>query len=463
MKENQTTYSVAEGLKIQVTVEENPFQIEPTALFKMAARINKKRSFLFVSPVLGKHLPVNPAIPLLVGRGLALIYGDCYQDSQAFIQEKLNHSNTFFDFNQADLPKVTLDKPVTVIGFCETATALGQAFFESFASPARYIHTTRELLTKETTPLLSFEEEHSHATAHKVYTTNSDFFKDESEVILVDDEVTTGKTNLNIIRDIVREFPHKKHFSIVSILDWRNQANQDAFRALEKELAITIREFSFLKGQVEELGTPTSLTEESLLIDTDSNTKLVTLTPKNPIDWDFTKISLTSLSEGNQEVDLPYVVETGRFGIENDVHIAALKKIKNLGHTLQELRTTGGTALVLGTGEFMYLPMRTASFMGENVFFHATTRSPILSRSLSNYPIFNKRSFQGIEQPGATNFLYTIPTNHYHDIFVLLERVVNPAGLEELHQQLATCAAKNLYFLDFSTNTLYHSEHKVRS
>lgn len=40
----------------------------------MAARVNKKRAFLFVSKVLGKHIPVHPVKPLLVSGLLAMAY-----------------------------------------------------------------------------------------------------------------------------------------------------------------------------------------------------------------------------------------------------------------------------------------------------------------------------------------------------------------------------------------------------
>ena len=53
---------------------DNPYHFQLDQLFQMATRINKKRSFLFVSKVLGKHLPVNPKIPLLIGSLLALRY-----------------------------------------------------------------------------------------------------------------------------------------------------------------------------------------------------------------------------------------------------------------------------------------------------------------------------------------------------------------------------------------------------
>jgi hypothetical protein len=68
------TYNVLDDLTVEVNVLNNPYQFELEQLFQMATRINKKRSFLFVSKVLGKHLAVNPQIPLLVGSLLSMRY-----------------------------------------------------------------------------------------------------------------------------------------------------------------------------------------------------------------------------------------------------------------------------------------------------------------------------------------------------------------------------------------------------
>ena len=38
-------YQLTEELKVQVSIIKNPLKIEPDALFQLAARINKKRSF----------------------------------------------------------------------------------------------------------------------------------------------------------------------------------------------------------------------------------------------------------------------------------------------------------------------------------------------------------------------------------------------------------------------------------
>ncbi|MBL1226641.1 phosphoribosyltransferase family protein [Enterococcus sp. BWR-S5] len=447
-------YPVAKGLKVKITIEENPFQIEPDRLFKMAARINKKRSFLFVSPVLGKHLPVNPSVSLLIGRALALIYSGQIDGYQKEIREVLNEQDAQKEFNIEQLKDavVKLDRPITVIGFCETATALGQAFFESFASPARYIHTTREELADRQS-ILSFEEEHSHATAHRVYAADADFFNDDTEVILVDDEVTTGKTNLNIIRDIIRMYPQKKQFTIVSILDWRNEENQQAFRKLEQELDIQINEVSLLKGTVEEFGKVEELKEDSFITDREPSALML----QQPFKKMLPKLacSLPAVMK-NEKVERPaYLTATGRFGLTETQYEE--ERLAQIGAQLKSLRQ-GGPTLVLGTGEFMYVPMRIASLMGEDVLFHTTTRSPILSRSQTGYPIFNKRAFPSPEQSGVTNYVYGIPKEDgYRDIFVVFERIADREGLHELNRTLKTIQDANIYFVDLTSRAVYRS------
>ncbi|MGC6768155.1 phosphoribosyltransferase family protein [Enterococcus sp. LJL128] len=446
-------YPVTEGLKVKITVDKNPFQLKPEALFQMAARINKKRSFLFVSPVLGKHLPVNPSVSLLIGRALALVYSSQIDKYQSLIQEVLNDRarQSEFSFEAAALPQISLKRPVTIIGFCETATALGHAFFDSFASSARYIHTTREEIAGKQV-LLAFEEEHSHATAHRVYGDDSQFFADDSEVILVDDEVTTGKTNLNIIRDILRAFPHKKQFTIVSILDWRNEANQQAFRDLEQELGIVIREVSLLKGQVEELGQPIGLTDESLLTESNSSSLLL----QKPLQKKLPKFSMEQVFDSSKTEQPPYLKATGRFGLTSEQN--QNEALAVIGQQLQAVRAGAGKCLVLGTGEFMYLPMKIASYMGSNVVFHTTTRSPILSRNEQGYPISQKRQFPSPEQPGATNYVYGVAEEkQYQDIFVFFERVVSREHLNELNRILGTVRGTKLYFVDLVSRSLYQS------
>ncbi|MCL6574452.1 MAG: phosphoribosyltransferase domain-containing protein, partial [Bacillus sp. (in: Bacteria)] len=82
MKNSQTlisskrkyTFNILDFLETKIEVFENPYHLPINELFTMAARINKKRSFLFVSKVLGKHLPIAPNKGLLTAALLAARY-----------------------------------------------------------------------------------------------------------------------------------------------------------------------------------------------------------------------------------------------------------------------------------------------------------------------------------------------------------------------------------------------------
>lgn len=67
---------ILDRMEVDLTVADNPLSIPPPALFEMAARVNKKRGFLFVSKVLGKHIPVSPLKPLLASGLLAIEYAE---------------------------------------------------------------------------------------------------------------------------------------------------------------------------------------------------------------------------------------------------------------------------------------------------------------------------------------------------------------------------------------------------
>ncbi|MFL6517901.1 MAG: phosphoribosyltransferase domain-containing protein, partial [Bacillus sp. (in: firmicutes)] len=179
-------------------MSENPYDLPLEELFTMAARINKKRSFLFVSKVLGKHLPIDPNKGLLIGALLGARYIELVKDTNCLETENLL---TSFRSGEPYQSKAFITEHVhpVVIGFAETATALGHAFFDCFQS-AEYFHTTREEL-KQVNPEITFEEEHSHATSHRCYIP-LELIQNEREIILVDDELTTGKTALNIIQSL---------------------------------------------------------------------------------------------------------------------------------------------------------------------------------------------------------------------------------------------------------------------
>ena len=133
---------------------------------------NKKRNYLVVNKLQGKHIPVDPKKTLKLFKELADEIKDEYKN------EKL-----------------------LVIGFAETATAIGSAVAAELE--VSYTQTTREQIEK--VEFLYFSEEHSHATEQKLVKTDIAAVIDTTDrIIFVEDEVTTGNTILNIIR-VIRE------------------------------------------------------------------------------------------------------------------------------------------------------------------------------------------------------------------------------------------------------------------
>ena len=59
---------------VDVQIDSNPLGLSVETMYEMAARINKKRSFLFVSKVLGKHITRRPQVPLVASALLASTY-----------------------------------------------------------------------------------------------------------------------------------------------------------------------------------------------------------------------------------------------------------------------------------------------------------------------------------------------------------------------------------------------------
>ncbi|MFS0780473.1 phosphoribosyltransferase family protein [Bacillus sp. 1P06AnD] len=434
-------YSVLDRITIELDIKSNPFCFDTDQLFSLAARINPKRSFLFVSKILGKHLPVKPEIPLLTGHLLAMAYMSQVHGITNEYMEKIASSIK----SGANLPEALKNvrnnpikplKPAAVIGFAETATALGHAFFMTFKDDLTFIHTTREEIN-ELHSIIDFEEEHSHATSHRMYGEEA-IFRSDDEVILVDDEITTGKTALNIIRTIHQNYPWKKVFSVVSILDWRNEEHQQAFRNVEQELGITIHEVSLLGGTVGAKGSISFTDEPSISI---------TSQPANvswyPLNFKGDKKKVTSLNGKRQIMKAPYLKHTGRFGLAIHEAAAFEKDLMDIGLELKHSRQSKYTR-VIGTGEFMYVPMRIASYMGDGITFQSTTRSPIYPSESEDYCIRQKYSFSSPENPGIQNYLYQIEPGECEEIFVIAERTFSRDSMQELINELSKSAASSI-------------------
>ena len=331
---------------------------KPEDLFAFAERKNPKRSFLFVSKILGKHIPVEPSI-----------MRKSYKDLAA----KINPRNT---------------DGVLFIGMAETAVGLAGGVFEEASKKltnSMLITTTRHPVDSEL--IGEFKEEHSHATDHLIYkpinnTESNDFFSKYKTLVLIDDESTTGKTFINLIDSLFNK----------GIL---NKSN------INEIIAVTITDWS--RNRLQELNsTGINITNVSLMTgDWKWQASPYAVFPQMP--------NVNTSSAG--EADLSKTQDWGRLGVvkyDNKQWIDKFNAKKN------------ERILVLGTGEFLYPAFKAAEKMekqGANVVFSSTTRSPI-SIGLG---IESSLSFTDNYGLGIPNFCYNITHHHFDRIILCIE------------------------------------------
>lgn len=444
--ENQQSFNIIGDLEITIEVTSNSFHIPLEQLFQMAARINKKRSFLFVSKVLGKHIPVRPHVSLLSGAALGLLYQQFKGEKLPIQMEQLLHAFKSPEaageiYEQMKQNKMIIDEKTLFIGFAETATALGHSMFDMFEGNASFLHTTREKIDYMAS-CIDFEEEHSHATTHRCYADNPAVFENAETIVLVDDEMTTGKTAINIIHDLNARYG-KKTYIVASLLDWRSNEDIERFDELEQELGISVNCLSLVAGRISVKGTP--------IQNADKTAELQVNESEPAINVLYVGNRFSSLPSLNREVS--YLKHTGRFGLTAEESLVLDAEVGQAAAFLREHRT-GSKVLCMGTGEFMFIPMRVAAELGDDVWYQSSTRSPIHPDSSSQYAVNTAYPFISPEHADVMNFMYNIPNGYYDEMFLFMEREVAGAQMEELNKVLLSLGVQRVHIVYFSRKRL---------
>jgi hypothetical protein len=440
-------YNIDSSLEILLNIKENKCNIPVSKLFTMSARENKNRDFLFVSKVIGKHIPMVPDLLKVIGGILARLWINEREDSKdypinelidALISLDASHVTRGLDLGCSEKNMETYSDPINMrnihdilntpiklknktlfIGFAETATGLAQAVFQNFTN-ASYIHTTREKITS-IEPALFFNEEHSHAVEHLIFPYENGFFSKFEDIVLIDDELTTGKSALNLIRCLPA-----KSFGILSILDWRDT---DSYKMFQEEKNIDVRVCSLLKGDIKCSKSKDIISDDIIVPSSDAP-----LIPST--DYVF------EIAEGIEG----YNKATGRFGLNSQDNVKILCEIESIAEVLKKERTTGN-CLCIGTGEFIYLPCSISAKLGDNVYFHSTTRSPVHARGINSYGNKNKVAFQSPEDDTITNYLYNIPSDFYEQVFFFSEKPLTQEKKEELNRIFSCFHMKSIIFV----------------
>ncbi len=365
------------------------------SILKIAKRYNnKKRSYLLVNPLQAKHIPVLPS-------------------------DSLDMMRTLGNQLYKKYPTINL-----VIGFAETATAIGAVVAECCGTNCKYIHTTRECLGADE-PKIEFLEEHSHAVEQQLTTTFIDKYINETDtIVLVDDELSTGKTLLNIVEVLKQQYPvlNNKKIIVASIINRLSDENTknltDANIICEYLLKLDDEDYENVVADIE-VESPQVVSEESFAYN---------------------------------KLDIDSHILNPRYGVQMKDYIDCCNKIAYECASKINV-TSDSSVLVLGTEECMYpailLGNALESFTGQ-IKCHSTTRSPIGIKS-DDYPIFCGYKIPSFYEKDRETYIYDL--DKYDAVIILTDSFnQNTKAAPILCNILRNLGNENIYYIEVGCN-----------
>jgi len=373
-----------------------PGRIPLKRLLGFAARVSSKRKFLLVSKVLGKHYPVSPRMMSWSYRALA----------RAVLKSGVGRSSLW-------------------IGMAETATGLGYGVFAAAshagAQDALFMQTTRYRM--DGCERLAFDEAHSHATDFFLYyPEHPDYrqrFLNAETLVLIDDEISTGRTFLQLIKAYQTLNPGLQKVFIVSLV---NFAHPDDRAVLEAQAGVGVEWVCFRQGL--------------LYFDDSHNTAIDNITVN---------------VSGNGACKKHLLAWPGRLGIAAPVRLETGVVDELLG-LLANVNDDARPILVLGSGECnapAYLLGRELEAKGVDVRVQSTTRSPIHQGN----DIARVCRFEDNYDDGIPNFIYNLDPAAYRGIVLCHETPLCASLLERLQAWQAISAR-----FELNPDTPYHAK-----
>ncbi|MCI4066026.1 phosphoribosyltransferase family protein [Micromonospora sp. R77] len=442
---------VADRLGLSLANDARP-ELTLSDLVGLALRRNPRRSHLIVSSVLGKHIPTDPTIVYGAGRLLGALAADCITGRDSGIAEVgpallrsalrgspdsatalLRRCAEHASSRPAGWPLVVAS--MAVLGYAETATALGHAVAD--ALDADCLHSTRRC-PPGTVAAAGFEEEHSHATRHLLLPEDPTLLARAGPLLLVDDELSTGRTALNTIAALHALAPRSRYV-IASLVDLRSRADKARMASMAASLGAAVTVVALVEGHLDLPADAASIGQQLVGEHTVSVDRPTGRTPPQ-------RLSLTGWKG---------IREGGRHGFGSH-HRAALWSVAHEVAQQVASRLVGARVLVLGCEELMYAPLvianRLKDLLGERteVRFSSTTRSPVLPVDDAGYAIRNRLTFPSHDNPAdgpGPRFAYNVapgsnPDHRFTDILVVVDQPGDTAALHSqggLLDQLAGC------------------------
>ena len=358
------------GITVQVTAA-FPGAARFADTVEVGLRRNPNRAQLLVSRALGKHIPVPVGEVLAASHALGSV-----------VRSTLG--------GQTPL----------IVGFAETATGLGHgvaAVCSADGGPAPYLHTTRRP-APHSARLVRFSEEHSHATDQTLAVADDADLRSGRPLVLVDDEITTGKTAVNAIGAIQAIWP-RDVYVLASLIDCRDDDRRAAVAQSVRALGAQVISVSLLDGRV--------------LLPTDAveavrgfveSRPAVTTKPRSadpsPARW--------------LSVALPEIVPpTAAGGWGGDQERSATAAMALAAASLPVARDS--RTLVLGDEELMYLPQLIALALGDQVRTSTTSRTPAIAVDQPGYPLRTALTFPSTQDGRRPVYAYNVAASDHPD------------------------------------------------
>lgn len=330
-------------------------------LIRIAKRKNnKKRKYLIINPLQGKHIAAKPSKSLELFSNLAEQFKELYKNEK-----------------------------ILLIGFAETATAIGIQI--AIDINAKYIQTTREIIPN--VEYLLFSEEHSHAIEQKIVKNDIDSVINEVDrIIFIEDEVTTGKTILNFIDILEKEYGCKFKYAVASVINGMNFEDLNIYKSKNINIHYLLKtDYSNYEEKIDRI-------------------------IENGYEYKYLNKSKACIKKINIK------------GYINSRRMTNPKKYEKACDELwREIKKEIGNLhnekiLVVGTEEFMFPAIYIGFYLekeGNDVFCHSTTRSPIEVSLEEDYPLHSRYELKSLYDSERKTFIYNI--SNYDRVLVITD------------------------------------------
>ena len=339
--------------RLKITLTENGHRLEELIAF--ASRLNPLRGYLFVSRVLGKHIPVRPSV----------------MDSiHAELAEEIK----------------LIGDSAYIVGMAETAVGLGAGTARHLSRLHHYSvfqHTTRFRVTD---PWLRIQEAHSHADTMHMARLQGDasiHAQTTADLVLVDDEITTGKTLAQLANALLAqpELLRIRRLHIVSLVNWLDSEAKSQLLALLPQ-DIEVEFIQLMAGTFTFNAAP----------------NYQAVVPDN-VDVDFCDV--LTISRYQEPAPVP-LEQNGLYGVVFSKHDELPDKLLSRTFDINQPH------VVYGMGEFLDSHFQIALALenaGMDVLFQSSTRSPI---ALGD-EVANRLEHPAPGNSSKSHFLYNAP------------------------------------------------------